>query len=162
MSLIHQCVGPHIVTPHSDDTLRRHTATPHSDPTLGPDTATLRCDPTLRPHTATSSKGGLLIMNILPWPHLTLGVIIIRVVECPTSAMYKKLLATVDQEWLQTFPPSEPFADRSIWAHGNGGHLHSRMLEYAMFSSSAIHPVVELQRRIQAGVLSYSTTLPPQ
>ena len=119
--------------------------------------------------TTTPSIGGLLVMNILPWPHLTWGVLVIRVVECPTLAMFKKLLSTATPEGLQSFPRSQPYADRSIWAHGNGGHLHARMIEYAMFGSGVTHPVVELNRRIQAGTISYfymtnvySSTLPLQ
>ena len=101
-----------------------------------------------------SSSGGLLVMNILPWPGARWGVLVIRVVECPSSAMLKRKQETMESDWLRTFPPSEPCAPRSIWAHGNGGHLHSRMLEYAMYSESGIHPAVEMLRRIQAGMAS--------
>ena len=129
--------------------------------------------------------GGLLLCHWLPWPNLD-GVVIVRLVECPSTKMLnEKLIAlrdagveAVGSAWWHAMlwmPPHEPVAPRSVWAFGNGGHLHDKILENAIISPAGMpctvthmphcthmlppfwgvgnHPSVELRNRIMAAIL---------
>ena len=96
--------------------------------------------------------GGVLLLHVLPWGQEGVLISLVRLAECPTPKWIEAMrLQCEEGDGMATsYPQTAPVADREIWAHGNGGHLHVSMLEQSIAGGS--HPAVELERRIEKGL----------